>query len=53
MRQLRDMRKLTRRRITEQLHQSIRNDDDYSDWEYGTEPIDSVVIASCCKQTKP
>ena len=21
-----------------QLHQKIRNDDDYDDWEYGTEP---------------
>lgn len=21
------------------LHQIIRNDDDYDDWEYGTEPI--------------
>ena len=22
-----------------ELHQKIRNDDDYDDWEYGTEPI--------------
>jgi hypothetical protein len=22
----------------EELHQKIRNDDDYDDWEYGTEP---------------
>jgi|TARA_B100000035_G_C20822857_1_gene475044 hypothetical protein len=21
------------------LHEEIRNDDDYDDWEYGTEPI--------------
>jgi len=22
-----------------EIHQKIRNDDDYDDWEYGTEPI--------------
>lgn len=22
-----------------QVHENIRNDDDYDDWEYGTEPI--------------
>jgi len=22
-----------------ELHQKIRNDDDYDDWEYGTEPV--------------
>ena len=22
-----------------ELHQNIRNDEDYDDWEYGTEPI--------------
>jgi hypothetical protein len=22
-----------------ELHEKIRNDDDYDDWEYGTEPI--------------
>ena len=22
-----------------QLHSAIRNDEDYDDWEYGTEPI--------------
>jgi hypothetical protein len=21
------------------LHEKIRNDDDYDDWEYGTEPV--------------
>lgn len=23
----------------EELHEKIRNDDDYDDWEYGSEPI--------------
>ncbi len=33
----------TEHNFTEQsnLHQKIRNDDDYDDWEYGTEPIHS------------
>ena len=53
MLQQRDMQKLIRRRITEEQHRQIRNDEDYSDWEYGTEPIDSAVVASYCKQTKP
>ena len=22
-----------------ELHEKIRNDDDYDDWEYGTEPV--------------
>lgn len=25
--------------IQNKLHEKIRNDDDYDDWEYGTEPI--------------
>jgi hypothetical protein len=25
-------------KLTEQLHSKIRNDVDYDDWEYGTEP---------------
>ena len=25
--------------VQKQLHQQIRNDPDYDDWEYGTEPI--------------
>jgi recombinational DNA repair protein (RecF pathway) len=25
------------------LHQQIRNDDDYDDWEYGTEPNYGIV----------
>jgi hypothetical protein len=30
-----------RHNLTEQanLHEKIRNDDDYDDWEYGTEPV--------------
>jgi hypothetical protein len=24
--------------ISEELHQKIRNDEDYDDWDYGTEP---------------
>ena len=26
-------------RTQKDLHERIRNDDDYDDWEYGTEPI--------------
>jgi hypothetical protein len=25
--------------VQKQLHQQIRNDPDYDDWEYGTEPL--------------
>jgi hypothetical protein len=25
--------------VQNELHEKIRNDDDYDDWEYGTEPI--------------
>jgi len=25
--------------IQNQVHEKIRNDEDYDDWEYGTEPI--------------
>jgi phosphopantothenoylcysteine synthetase/decarboxylase len=25
--------------IQNKIHEEIRNDDDYDDWEYGTEPI--------------
>ena len=25
--------------MQKQLHQQIRNDPDYDDWEYGTEPL--------------
>ena len=25
--------------IQNELHEKIRNDDDYDDWEYGTEPL--------------
>ena len=25
--------------IQKELHEKIRNDEDYDDWEYGTEPI--------------
>jgi hypothetical protein len=25
--------------IQNELHQKIRNDEDYDDWEYGTEPV--------------
>lgn len=28
--------------IQNELHEKIRNDDDYDDWEYGTEPIFTV-----------
>lgn len=26
-------------KIQNELHEKIRNDEDYDDWEYGTEPI--------------
>ena len=26
-------------KVQKELHQRIRNDNDYDDWEYGTEPI--------------
>lgn len=25
--------------VQNELHSQIRNDDDYDDWEYGTEPL--------------
>ena len=25
--------------VQKELHERIRNDEDYDDWEYGTEPI--------------
>lgn len=25
--------------LTEKMHQKIRNEEDYDDWEYGTEPV--------------
>jgi hypothetical protein len=25
--------------VQKEIHQSIRNDPDYDDWEYGTEPL--------------
>ena len=25
--------------IQKEIHEKIRNDDDYDDWEYGTEPV--------------
>lgn len=27
-----------------ELHEKIRNDEDYDDWEYGTEPVYGKVI---------
>ena len=30
--------------IQESLHSKIRNDEDYDDWEYGTEPTYGVPI---------
>jgi hypothetical protein len=29
--------------IQNELHAKIRNDDDYDDWEYGTEPLYKVT----------
>ena len=26
-------------KVQKEVHERIRNDDDYDDWEYGTEPI--------------
>jgi hypothetical protein len=28
--------------IQNEIHEKIRNDDDYDDWEYGTEPLYEV-----------
>jgi phosphopantothenoylcysteine synthetase/decarboxylase len=26
-------------KVQNEIHEKIRNDDDYDDWEYGTEPL--------------
>ena len=38
-----------------QLHQQIRNDPDYDDWEYGTEPLphEAWVAKQASAQEKP
>jgi hypothetical protein len=28
--------------VQNEIHEKIRNDDDYDDWEYGTEPVYDV-----------
>lgn len=33
-----DLKKPNRFKKSSDLHQKIRNDNDYDDWEYGTEP---------------
>jgi hypothetical protein len=33
-----DLKKSNRFKKSHDLHQKIRNDNDYDDWEYGTEP---------------
>jgi hypothetical protein len=30
---------LNKFKVQNEIHEKIRNDDDYDDWEYGTEPI--------------
>jgi hypothetical protein len=37
--QLRDAQQPHDFDVQKQLHQQIRNDPDYDDWEYGTEPL--------------
>jgi hypothetical protein len=32
-------KKLNKFTTQNEIHQQIRNDDDYDDWEYGTEPL--------------
>lgn len=29
--------------VQNEIHEKIRNDDDYDDWEYGTEPIFGIT----------
>ena len=36
--------------VQKQVHQQIRNDPDYDDWEYGTEPLPHEAWV---KQQKP
>ena len=41
--------------VQKQLHQKIRNDPDYDDWEYGTEPLphEAWVAKQASAQEKP
>jgi hypothetical protein len=38
-----DIKKVNKFKKTNDLHEKIRNDNDYDDWEYGTEPLYGVV----------
>lgn len=29
--------------VQNEIHEKIRNDDDYDDWQYGTEPIYNTI----------
>ena len=41
--------------VQKQLHQQIRNDPDYDDWEYGTEPLphEAWVARQAAKASAP
>jgi hypothetical protein len=41
--------------VQKQLHHKIRNDPDYDDWEYGTEPLphEAWVAKQASAQEKP
>jgi hypothetical protein len=41
--------------VQKELHQKIRNDPDYDDWEYGTEPLphEAWVAKQASAQEKP
>ncbi len=36
--------------VQKQIHQQIRNDPDYDDWEYGTEPLPHEAWVGNAKQ---
>jgi hypothetical protein len=41
--------------VQKELHQKIRNDPDYDDWEYGTEPLphEAWVAKQTCQIASP
>ena len=39
--------------VQKQLHQQIRNDPDYDDWEYGTEPLPHEAWLSQRRRAEP
>ena len=39
--------------VQKQIHQQIRNDPDYDDWEYGTEPLPHEAWVAPTEPTSP